>query len=81
MEPHLQPLSGKTLYYKTANHDDNAELDIAANKIFGGWGGDLSGHIRILTLVHPQINLSSLLTVKKRQQRVFNVSFTHLIYW
>ena len=30
-EPHLQPLSGETLQYKTANRDDNARLDIAAN--------------------------------------------------
>ena len=35
-EPHLQPLSGETLQYKTANRDDNARLDIAAN---GFWGG------------------------------------------
>ena len=35
-EPHLQPLSGETLQYKTANCDDNARLDIAAN---GFWGG------------------------------------------
>ena len=35
-EPHLQPLSGETLQYKTANRDDNTRLDIAAN---GFWGG------------------------------------------
>ena len=34
-ESHLQPLSGETLQYKTANRDDNARLDIAAN---GFWG-------------------------------------------
>ena len=36
IEPHLQPHSGETLQYKTANRDDNARLDIAAN---GFWGG------------------------------------------
>ena len=36
IEPHLQPFSGETLQYKTANRDDNARLDIAAN---GFWGG------------------------------------------
>ena len=36
IEPHLQPLSGETLQYKTANRDDNTRLDIAAN---GFWGG------------------------------------------
>ena len=36
IEPHLQPLSGETLQYKTANCDDNARLEIAAN---GFWGG------------------------------------------
>ena len=36
IEPRFQPLSGETLQYKTANRDDNARLDIAAN---GFWGG------------------------------------------
>ena len=36
IEPHLQPLSSETLQYKTANRDDNARLDIAAN---GFWRG------------------------------------------
>ena len=36
IEPHLQPLSGETLQYKTANRDDNTRLDIAAN---GFWEG------------------------------------------
>ena len=30
VEPHLQPLSGETLRYQTANSDPNARLDIAA---------------------------------------------------
>ena len=36
VEPHLQPLSGETVQFKTANHNDNTRLDIAAN---GFWGG------------------------------------------
>ena len=32
----LQPLSGETLQYKTANRDDNTRLDIAANGFCGG---------------------------------------------
>ena len=36
IEPHLQPLSGETLHFKTANSDSNARLDIAVN---GFWGG------------------------------------------
>ena len=36
VEPHLQPLSGEALCFKTANSDSNARLDIAAN---GFWGG------------------------------------------
>ena len=49
-------------------------------------GGDLSSHVlmsEFLTLVHPQINLSSLLTVKTRRQywqHAFNALFAHLIY-
>ena len=36
IEPHLQPLSGEALRFKTANSDSNARLDIAVN---GFWGG------------------------------------------
>ena len=36
IEPHLQPLSGEALRFKTANSDSNALLDIAVN---GFWGG------------------------------------------
>ena len=36
IEPHLQPLSGEVLRFKTANSDSNARLDIAVN---GFWGG------------------------------------------
>ena len=36
IEPHLKPLSGEALRFKTANSDSNARLDIAAN---GFWGG------------------------------------------
>ena len=36
LEPHLQPLSGESLQCKTANHDDNIRLDIAANGLWGG---------------------------------------------
>ena len=35
IEPHLQPLSGEALCFKTANSDFNARLDIAVN---GFWG-------------------------------------------
>ena len=34
-EPHLQPLSGESLAYSTANTDDEARLDISAQ---GFWG-------------------------------------------
>ena len=34
-EPHLQPLSGESLAYSTANTDDEARLDISAP---GFWG-------------------------------------------
>lgn len=36
VEPELQPLSGESLTNKTANTDDNARLDIAANGLWGG---------------------------------------------
>ena len=31
IEPHLQPLSGEALCFKTANSNSNARLDIAVN--------------------------------------------------
>ena len=36
VEPELQPLSGESLAYKTANTNDGARLDIAANGLWGG---------------------------------------------
>ena len=36
IEPHLQPLSGEALRFKTANSDFNARLDIVVN---GFWDG------------------------------------------
>ena len=38
IEPHLQPLSGEALRFKTANSDPNARLDIAANAASGEEG-------------------------------------------
>ena len=35
VEPHLQPLSGELLHYKTAKHEDDARVDIRAA---GFWG-------------------------------------------
>ena len=36
VESHLQSLSGETVQFKIANHNDNARLDIAANGFLGG---------------------------------------------
>ena len=36
LEPHLQPLSGESLSFRTASTEDNARLDVAAS---GFWGG------------------------------------------
>ena len=75
IEPHLQPLSGETLQYKTANRDDSARLDIAAN---GFWEDDLRGHTlmsEFLTLVHSQINPYTLHTdimIRKRDVNTNN---------
>ena len=73
-EPHLQPLSGETLQYKTANRDDNARLDIAAN---GFWEDGLRGHTlmsEFLTLVHPQINPYTLHTDVMTRKRDVNTN-------
>ena len=36
VEPHLQPLTGEQLRYRSANTDDQARLDVAASGIWGG---------------------------------------------
>ena len=36
VEPHLEPLSGEQLRYRTAIRDDQARLDVAANGVWGG---------------------------------------------
>ena len=36
LEPHLQPLSGKSLSLRTASVEDNARLDVAASWFWGG---------------------------------------------
>ena len=91
IEPHLQPLSGETLQYQTANRDDNARLDIAAN---GFWEGRFERSyfdVRNFNLVLPQINPYTLHAYrchdkeKRReyQQRVHgveNASYTPLIF-
>ena len=41
IEPHLQPLGGETLRGASANIQDGARLDIAAN---GFWGEGLNEH-------------------------------------
>ena len=35
IEPHLQPLTGENLDYRTANREDNARLDVAADEFLG----------------------------------------------
>ena len=41
IEPHLQPLTGEHLDYRTANRDDNGRLDVAAD---GFWGSQDREH-------------------------------------
>ena len=89
-EPHLQPLSGETLQYKTANRDDNARLDIAAN---GFWGGRFERSYFDVRIFNPSAPSNQPLhsayrrhdKEKRReyQQRVHeveNASFTPLIF-
>ena len=74
VEPHLQPLSGEALCFKTANSDSNARLDIAAN---GFWGGRFEHSFlmsEFLTLVHHLIIILSLLIVAMRGRRDISMS-------
>ena len=74
IEPHLQPLSGRALCFKTANSDSNARLDIAAN---GFWGGRFECSFLMLdfsTLVYHLIILLSLLIIAMRGRRDISMS-------
>ena len=73
IEPHLQPLSGEALRFKTANSDCNARLDIAAN---GFWGGRFERFfmLEFLTPVHHLIILLSLLIIAMRGRRDVSMS-------
>ena len=52
LEPDLQPLTGEQLTYTTANVEDGARLDIAAN---GFWGGRYE---RTFTVVGPAVHFN-----------------------
>ena len=72
IEPHLHPLSGETLQYKTANRDDNARLHIAA---YGFGEDDLRGHTlmsEFLTLVNPPYILHIDVMIRERDVNTNN---------
>ena len=85
IEPHLQPLTGEHLDYRTANREDNARLDVAADEFWG-----ISGQRRFfdVRVFNPMTASLSNLTLhacytrneqeKKRlcDQRVWDVEFS-----
>ena len=73
-EPHLQPLSGEALRFKTANSDSNARLDIAANGFWVEGLSILSLMLESSTLVHHQIVHLNLLIAAMRRRRDISMS-------
>ena len=37
IEPHLQPLSGEQMHYKSANQDEGTHLDVCATNFWSNW--------------------------------------------
>ena len=57
----LQPLTGERLRYRTANVEDCAWLDVAANGLWGSRFERTRIDVRVLTLTHTQIDLHRIL--------------------
>ena len=91
VEPHLQPLSGEVLSGASANTDDGARLDIAAN---GFWGGRLerayfdvrifnphapSNRQQTLTSTYRSHERAKIRAYEQRIREVEHSSFTPLI--
>ena len=60
IEPHLQPLSGEQLRYKTASTEDQARLDVAASGVWGGRFERVFLDIRVFNPFAPSNRSSSI---------------------
>ena len=56
IEPHLQPLTGEHLDYRTANREDNARLDVAADGFWGISGQRAFFDVRVFNPMAPSLS-------------------------
>ena len=69
LEPDLQPLTGEQLTYTTANVEDGARLDIAANGFWGGRYERTFIDVRIFNPHAPSNRNSDLATCYRKHER------------
>ena len=72
IEPHLQPLSEEHLFQATANSQDGARLDVAANRLWGGRYEQTYLDIRVFNPLAPpnwHCNPSSCYRKHKNQKK------------
>ena len=69
LEPDLQPLTGEQLTYTTANVEDGARLDIAANGFWGGRYERTFIDVRIFNPHAPSNHNSDLATCYRKHER------------
>ena len=56
IEPHLQPLTGEHLDYRTANREDNARLDVAADGFWRISGQRAFFYVRVSNPMAPSLS-------------------------
>ena len=69
LEPDLQPLTGEQLTYTTANVEDSARLDIAANGFWGGRYERTFIDVRIFNPHAPSNRNSDLVTCYRKHEK------------
>ena len=69
VEPHLQPLTGEQLHYRTAIADDQARLDVVASGIWGGRFDRTFIDVRVFNPHAPSNRSNSLADSYVRQKK------------
>ena len=69
IEPELQPVAGEVLSGATANSQDGARLDIAANGFWGGTFQRTYFDVRVFNPLAPSNNQTSLSSCYKKHER------------
>ena len=79
VEPHLQPLTGEQLHYRTAIADDQARLDVVASGIWGGRFERTFIDVRVFNPHAPSSRSNSLTASYVRQEKIKRRSYEQRI--